>query len=186
VAVEPLPLEPVPEIVKTRRRRARTISVRRLSRAARARAVAAYPETARGAWPIVPRECPEPDADGVRRCAHVTCPSNRALEVTAHGSIKVYLPILRDEDGDGVETLDLSRETKSTCLEDWGESLTLEEVASAWNLSRERVRQLEGNALAKLRAALAREGLTLAQLCAAPPPETAQDRAERGAPGHGW
>lgn len=132
------------------RTRAVTISVRRLAHRDLAEGAAAYPDAG------VPRprtrgEC----ADGPRPCPWAGCRHHLALDVNAsNGAIKVNAP---DRE---------VWELEETCALDVADrdGETLERVGALMNVTRERVRQLEDRALAKLAAGLARAGLTLADL----------------------
>lgn len=91
---------------------------------------------------------------GTRRpCPYVSCKYHVAVEVTDAGSIKHAHPGLP------------VGEHKHTCtlaLADKG-GMTLEEVGAILNTTRERVRQIEGDALAKVRAALGDDAERLAE-----------------------
>lgn len=80
--------------------------------------------------------------DGPRPCPFVSCRHHLYLDVTSCGSMKLNFPDLEPDELVASCSLDLAA----------GDDLTLEEVGEAMNLTRERVRQLEGQALAKLAA----------------------------------
>ena len=83
-------------------------------------------------------------------CLFVSCGHHLALSVNpATGSIKTMRP--------GLEIEDLP-ETCALRVADAG-GATLEEVGALLNLTRERIRQIEYGALAKVRAAMQRAGL---------------------------
>lgn len=82
---------------------------------------------------------------GTRRpCPYVSCKHHIALDVTFSGSIKHTRPGL---------AVDEFEHTCTLALADGG-GMTLEDVGAVLNLTRERVRQIEGDALAKVRDAL--------------------------------
>ncbi len=136
----------VEERGRTRRRRrrkqrprGRTISIRRLSKAELERGARMYPE--RDYWkPRTRKDC----ADVPRPCPYVSCKYHLYLDVhPIRGSIKLNF---RD-----IEVWEMAE----SCALDVAErgAITLEDVGELMNLTRERVRQLEASALAKLKLA---------------------------------
>jgi hypothetical protein len=132
--------EPEPEERGRRKRRtrsrARTISIRRLSKSELNRGRELYPEVEY--WrPETRGECTEME----RPCPFVACKYHLYVDVhPVRGSIKINFP-----DVDVWEMTD-------TCALDIADrgGITLEEVGQIMNLTRERVRQLETQGLAKL------------------------------------
>lgn len=118
------------------RSRARTISIRRLSKSELNRGRELYPEMEY--WrPETRGECMEME----RPCPYVACKYHLYVDVhPVRGSIKINFP-----DVDVWEMTD-------TCALDIADrgGITLEEVGQIMNLTRERVRQLETQGLAKL------------------------------------
>ena len=151
--------------------RARTLSVSRLSQRDLRAGAMLYPER-----PGVDYERPRTYGDCERAglgtetpCPFVSCSRHLALDVNPHtGSIKHNRPDLEvDEMGP----------TCSLAVADRG-GLTLEETGEVLNLTRERVRQLETRALAKVRAAM--HGINPADLSALDDAwSTVADPAER-------
>jgi hypothetical protein len=127
------------ELGRRRRRsraRARTISIRRLSKAELNRGRALYPEE--DYWrPQSRAECSEME----RPCPFVSCKYHLYIDVhPVRGSIKINFP--------DVEVWEMT-DTCALDIADRG-GITLEEVGEIMNLTRERVRQLETQGLAKL------------------------------------
>lgn len=118
------------------RSRARTISIRRLSKSELARGRALYPEE--DYWrPASRAEC----AAMERPCPFVSCKYHLYIDVhPVRGSIKINFP--------DVEVWEMT-ETCALDIADRG-GITLEEVGVIMNLTRERVRQLETQGLARL------------------------------------
>ena len=118
------------------RSRARTISIRRLSKAELNRGREQFPEM--DYWrPKLRGDCMEME----RPCPFVACKYHLYIDVhPVRGSIKINFP-----DVDVWEMTD-------TCALDIADrgGITLEEVGQIMNLTRERVRQLETQGLAKL------------------------------------
>lgn len=85
---------------------------------------------------------------GARPCPFVSCKHHLYLDVRENGSIVLNFPDMAPDDMPETCTLDVA--------DDGG--ATLEEIGAHMNLTRERVRQLENRALAKVRAALASNG----------------------------
>ena len=129
----------VPADALVKRRRASTQNIKRLSKASLDAGRAAYPDVGQhAARPRTRAECP-PDS---LRCPWVSCQHHLYLDVNPRtGSIKVNFP---DKE---VWELD---ETCALRIADRGDGATLEEIADAMNLTRERARQLETRALAAL------------------------------------
>jgi hypothetical protein len=134
--------------------RGRTESIKRLSKKALAAGAVVFPpeETASYAHlrPANRGECLE--GANNRPCPWVSCKYHLALDVSERtGSIKTNYP--------DVETWQMGR----TCALDEADrgGMTLEDVADALNLTRERIRQIETKALRKLRESGNTEVLTL-------------------------
>jgi predicted DNA-binding protein (UPF0251 family) len=145
---------PLDDLVRNRpgtvRVRAKTLSIKRLSQRAQELARLTSPDTSKRRLPMTRAECPEE-----RPCPHVTCKHHLAFDVDArNGSIKTNFPHVEVDELAESCTLDVA---------DAG-GRTLEDVAEAMNLTRERVRQLETKALAKVAAALAKAGVTAEDL----------------------
>ena len=144
LALVPVEGEEVDESERTGRRkrraraRARTISIRRLSKTELNLGRMMYPET--DYWkPRTRAEC----VDMERPCPFVSCKYHLYIDVhPVRGSIKVNFPDL--------EVWEMT-ETCALDIADRG-GITLEEVGEIMNLTRERVRQVETQGLAKLQA----------------------------------
>lgn len=148
-AVRRLPIvsDDRPGVVRAEPRvRARTVSITRLSQRALRAGAEAYPEQP-GRDYLRPRTLEECDSVGLGDlfpCPFVSCKHHLYLDVNPRtGSVKINFP--------GREVDELT-ETCSKHVEMRG-GLTLEEVADVMNLTRERVRQLQSRAIAKLKAA---------------------------------
>jgi len=131
---------------KKKRRRARTMSRKEMSRERR-RALARGEifEVADYERPRTRDEC----RNGKRPCLYVSCRHHLYLDVNPMtGSVKLNFP--------DKEVWDL----EETCALDVAErgGITLEEVGSIMNLTRERIRQVEVNGLAKLRSVPEEDG----------------------------
>ena len=134
----------------TVRVRAKTLSIKRLSQRDQEIARLTSPDTSERRLPMTRGECPD-----VRPCPHVTCKHHLAFDVNPKtGAIKTNFP---DREPD---------ELTESCTLDVADAggITLEEVGEVMNLTRERVRQLETKALAKVAAAMAKAGLTAGDL----------------------
>jgi hypothetical protein len=118
------------------RSRARTISIRRLSKTELNRGREQFPEN--DYWrPRLRGEC----ADTERPCPFVACKYHLYIDVhPIRGSIKINFP--------DVEVWEMT-DTCALDIADRG-GITLEEVGQIMNLTRERVRQLETQGLARL------------------------------------
>lgn len=118
--------------------RARTISVKRMTKRELEIGRMLYPETDYHK-PRTRAEC----AEGQRPCPYVSCKHHLFLDVSARtGAIKLNFPDL--------EVWDMN-ETCALDVADRG-GTTLEDVGAIMNLTRERIRQVEVKALAKLQA----------------------------------
>lgn len=118
--------------------RARTISVKRMTKRELEIGRMLYPETDYQK-PRTRAEC----AEGARPCPYVSCKHHLYLDVSARtGAIKLNFPDL--------EVWDMN-ETCALDVADRG-GTTLEDVGAIMNLTRERIRQVEVKALAKLQA----------------------------------
>ena len=118
--------------------RARTISVKRMTKRELEIGRMLYPETDYYK-PATRAEC----ADGPRPCPYVSCQHHLFLDVSARtGAIKLNFPDLEVWDMNESCALDVA---------DRG-GTTLEDVGAIMNLTRERIRQVEVKALAKLHA----------------------------------
>lgn len=82
--------------------------------------------------------------NGVRPCPYVSCRYNLYLDVRGDGVLRVNFPNLEPD------------EMIASCALDMAEDgpRTLDQVASLMGMSKERARQIEASALAKLRVAL--------------------------------
>ncbi len=118
--------------------RARTISVKRMTKRELEIGRMLYPETDYNK-PATRADC----AEGLRPCPYVSCKHHLFLDVSARtGAIKLNFPDL--------EVWDMN-ETCALDVADRG-GTTLEDVGAIMNLTRERIRQVEVKALAKLQA----------------------------------
>lgn len=118
--------------------RARTISVKRMTKRELEIGRMLYPETDYYK-PHMRAEC----VDGPRPCPYVSCQHHLYLDVSARtGAIKLNFPDL--------EVWEMN-ETCALDVADRG-GTTLEDVGAIMNLTRERIRQVEVKALAKLEA----------------------------------
>ena len=80
--------------------------------------------------------------EGVRPCPFVSCKFNLYLDVAPSGSLKLNFPDLEPDEMDPRRSCALDIAAR--------DGATLEEVGQATNLTRERVRQVEVRALARL------------------------------------
>jgi hypothetical protein len=125
--------------------RARTISVKRMTKRELEMGRMLFPETDYEK-PKTRAEC----AEGMRPCPFVSCKYHLFLDVqTKTGAIKLNFPDLEVEDMNESCSLDIA---------DRG-GTTLEEVGAIMNLTRERIRQLEVRAMAKVKALSEMEAL---------------------------
>ncbi|HYP87415.1 MAG TPA: sigma factor-like helix-turn-helix DNA-binding protein [Polyangiaceae bacterium] len=140
-----LALDLEPEITREQRRsrrkrdvRARTISVKRMTKRELEIGRLLFPET--DYWkPATRAEC----AEGPRPCPFVSCKHHLFIDVSPRtGAIKLNFP--------DIEVWDLG-ESCALDVADRG-GTTLEDVGAIMNLTRERIRQVEVKALAKLEA----------------------------------
>ena len=119
--------------------RARTISVKRMTKGELELGRMLYPDVEDVAKPRTRAECLE----GERPCPFVSCKHHLYLDVSARtGAIKLNFPDL--------EVWEMN-ETCALDVADRG-GTTLEEVGAIMNLTRERIRQVEVKGLAKLQA----------------------------------
>lgn len=119
--------------------RARTISVKRMTKRELEMGRLLYPDVEDVVKPKTRAECLE----GERPCPFVSCKHHLYLDVSARtGAIKLNFPDL--------EVWDMT-ETCALDVADRG-GTTLEEVGAIMNLTRERIRQVEVKGLAKLQA----------------------------------
>jgi len=119
--------------------RAKTVPVRSISKRELDLGRTLYPEAVDAELPLVRAEC----AGGPRPCPLVSCQWHLYLDVSpTTGAIKFNFPDLEVD------------ELEESCALDFAErgGASLEEVGKAMNVTRERIRQLEEKALAKLRA----------------------------------
>ena len=140
-----LALDLEPEITREQRRsrrkrdvRARTISVKRMTKRELEIGRLLFPET--DYWkPRTRAEC----AEGPRPCPFVSCKHHLFIDVSPRtGAIKLNFPDL--------EVWDLGESCALDVADKSG--TTLEDVGAIMNLTRERIRQVEVKALAKLEA----------------------------------
>lgn len=134
-------------------RRARTVSIKRLSKAELERGRLKYPVAEHKFGEGKPEtlgECESLGLGGATPCPYVSCAYHLFLDVSEDtGSIKLNFPP-RDESEEALE--EALRSMPSTCAFaaiDRGD-LTLEATGEAYNITRERTRQIEGRALAKV------------------------------------
>ncbi len=140
-AAEQLPFESDEDSARRDRVRARTISIKRLSKRELERGRQMYPESDY-VRPATRAQCAQGEY-AERPCPFVSCKYHLYLDVSERtGAIKLNFPDL--------EVWDLP-ESCSLDIADRG-GITLEEVGSIMNLTRERIRQLETKGLAKLKA----------------------------------
>jgi Sigma-70, region 4 len=119
--------------------RARTISVKRMTKRELELGRLLYPDLEESEQPKMRADCVE----GARPCPFVSCKHQLYLDVSARtGAIKVNFPDL--------DVWEMS-ETCALDVADRG-GTTLEEVGAIMNLTRERIRQVEVKGLAKLAA----------------------------------
>lgn len=145
LAMQPVEETDEEEITREQRRsrrkrdvRARTISVKRMTKRELEIGRLLYPET--DYWkPRARSEC----VDGPRPCPFVSCKHHLYIDVSPRtGAIKLNFPDLEVWDMNESCALDVA---------DRG-GTTLEDVGAIMNLTRERIRQVEVKALAKLEA----------------------------------
>lgn len=133
--------DPAPGEAPARRARPVTLSIARMSKREIERGREAYPDEGFGR-PATREDCRMGDF-AERPCPFVSCKHHLYLNVNERtGSIKLNFP--------DAEVWDLP-ETCALDVADRG-GATLEDVAAHMNLTRERIRQLEGRGLAKLKA----------------------------------
>lgn len=99
--------------------------------------------------PRTPRHLPQLRAHcrhGVRPCPYVTCKHNLYLDVSYAGSIMPNFPEIEPHQMGVSCALDQADENP--------DGLTLEQVGALFNLTRERIRQVEAKAILKFRSAI--------------------------------
>lgn len=142
------------EIVPAKRARKRTVSVTRLSKREIAFARAEYGAEAARIAQEKPRTYAECEARGlglVRPCPYISCAHHLYLDVDErNGSITINFP--DREPTEIPETCALGAASRHEG------GLTLDQVASIVNLTRERIRQYEVRCVATLRRELAARG----------------------------
>lgn len=139
--------------------RATTLSMDRLSRQALAEGAAAYPQSITdehaSARPTVRGDCLPGGKNEQRPCPWVNCAWHLAVDIDEDtGSIKVPRPDRETWGAPRTCALDVADEGRHT----------LEEVGELLNVTRERLRQVEGKALAKVRAEFVRQGMRVEEL----------------------
>lgn len=128
-------LEKVRLAVVNGSRRGKTVSSDHLSRdERRASKLIVYPEVDR---PHTRADC----EDGPRPCPFVSCAYHLYLDVLANGNLKLNFPHLEVWELSETCTLDVAARG----------GITLEEVGNIFNLTRERIRQIENDGLARMR-----------------------------------
>jgi hypothetical protein len=145
LALKPAPNTSANAVTREQRRsrrkrevRARTISVKRMTKRELEIGRMLYPETDYYK-PATRAEC----AEGARPCPYVSCQHHLFLDVSSRtGAIKLNFPDLEVWEMNESCALDIA---------DRG-GTTLEDVGAIMNLTRERIRQVEVKALAKLEA----------------------------------
>lgn len=126
--------------------RARTVSTKRMTKRELELGRMLHPDVEGVARPRTRGEC----AGGERPCPFVSCSHHLYLDVSRKtGAIKLNFPDLEPEQMDHSCALDVA--------ELGGE--TLERVGALMNVTRERVRQVENTAIAKVQAIKGRDGL---------------------------
>lgn len=119
--------------------RARTISVKRMTKRDLDLGRRLFPEETRAERPRTRGECDQ----SPRPCPFVSCKHNLYLDVSPRtGAIKLNFPDL--------EVWDMSSSCALDVAEEGG--ATLEDVGAITNLTRERIRQVEVKALARIEA----------------------------------
>lgn len=194
---------PTPRVRRRPRRtrpRARSVTQKRITRKSLVLGALMYsPDEYTGPRPITRKDCLPGGCNEQRPCPFVTCKHHLFLDVNPEtGSIKFNFPDLEPWELAETCTLDLADRPRGHDRTDVEADSTLEQVGEAMNITRERVRQIERNALLKLKAAggevLAAEMVALlAQrneeaaepLAAAPPITTKETPMPRGVPANG-
>ena len=131
--------------VGTGQGRAATISMRRFSVREHALSLLEYPVAEHATYerPVTRGDCLAGGSNAARPCPWVSCAYHLALDVSEDsGNIKLTFPGTEVEDMQHTCSLDLAE----------GDGATLDEIGAAQNVSRERVRQIELQAIAHLRA----------------------------------
>jgi hypothetical protein len=119
--------------------RARTISIKRMTKRELELGRVLYPDVEGVERPTTREEC----VGGMRPCPFVSCKHHLYLDVSARtGAIKLNFPDLEVWEMNESCALDVADRAGAT----------LEEVGAIMNLTRERIRQVEVKALAKLEA----------------------------------
>ena len=125
--------------------RSATISMRRQSVREQALALLEYPVAEHATYerPLTRGDCLAGGSNAARPCPWVSCAYHLALDVSEDsGNIKITFPDVAIEDMVHTCSLDLAD----------GDGATLDEIGAAQNISRERVRQIEIEVFAHLRA----------------------------------
>lgn len=167
-------LNPCVVVLPSGRPRAKTINVKRLSKAALASGTAMYPvdEHAEHQRPRTRAECP------TGPCPWVSCKHHLYLDVSpTTGAIKINFPGREPweiADSCSLDVADPHRVGE-------GDGVTLEEVGELLNITRERVRQVESGALVQLRrvAPAALRDHAPVSAPAAPAPKPDPEREDR-------
>lgn len=140
-------------LIPAERVRARSISMRRFAKRALTEGALLYPHDPKA--PTRPRtwgECQSQGWGTARPCPFVSCKHHLYLDVrTETGSIKINFPDLEPDE--------LAETCALAVAEKHPDGLTLEEVGSLTNVTRERVRQSEAVCKAKLAPGIVRAGL---------------------------
>ena len=122
-----------------------TLSMRRQSKKALESGALAYPvaEFAHLARPVTRGDCLANGVNAARPCPWASCAAHLALDVNErNGNLKLNFPDREPWELPDTCTLDVADR----------DGATLEDTGSAMNITRERVRQIEDQAFAKLRA----------------------------------
>ena len=99
--------------------------------------------------------------NGPRPCPYSSCKHHLLLDVSDNGSVKFNFPGLDFDEIPETCALDVADRVRESARSTDDPDATLQEVARCMNLVRERVRQIEGKALAKIRL---KHGIELREL----------------------